>query len=371
MLFGRIEGAEHNQRHVRRQMRLGFLVGTVIALASGACAGDGAKPRDGSMELKEMATPAGSASWDGLEKPTAIKVAQDGSVYVADNGDGHMHVFDRDGQPIREFGAIGSGPGEYRNIRAFSVSANDVDIFDVTPTRFIKVSMQGTRPRTRPFPGSGDDQVVAFGDGSLVLASTARWAVPSRPGTPAWPLARIVDSLGTIVADIGEREAAANPFVGHIRNFVLPAGSQDGEFVWLAYLNSPDVLLYSTADKSTKRIARTLPFVWTRLANDFMPSMLAPQPGRPTIPPFDVITYGIDADADGRAFVLTALESSQLANGEPTAMAVDVIDSRFPESLLRLKLHGYHTHLAVSPHGDRLYLLNATTGVILMYEVPK
>ncbi len=352
-------------------MRLGFLVGTVIAVASGACAGDGARMRDGSMELREVVTTAGSASWEGLEKPTAIRVAQDGSVYVADNGDGHMHVFDRDGQPIREFGGIGSGPGEYRNIRAFSVSANDVNIFDVTPTRYLKVTTQGTRPRTLQFPGSGDDQVAAFGDGSLVLASTARWAVPPRPGTSAWPLARIVDSQGSIVADIGEREAAANPFVGLIRNFVLPAGSQDGELVWLAYLNSPDVLLYTTADKSTKRIARALPFAWKRLPNDFMPSMLAPLPGRPTIPPFDVITYGADADADGRAFILTALESSQLANGEPTAMAVDVIHSRFPEALLRLRLHGYYTHLAVSPHGDRLYLLNATTGVIRMYEIPK
>ena len=185
----------------------------------------------------------------------------------------------------------------------------------------------GYAPQDDGIPGIGGRQVGAFGDGSLVLASTARWLAAS-PRHLGMALGKILTHRG-VLSLTSVSGKLGKPVRRPDRYSVLPWGSQDGELVWLVYLDSPDVLLYTTADKSTKRIARALPFAWKRLPNDFMPSMLAPLPGRPTIPPFDVITYGADADADGRAFILTALESSQLANGEPTAMAVDVIHSRF------------------------------------------
>jgi len=309
--------------------------------------------------------------WPGLLKPVAIQVAEDGLVYVADRGDGKVRVFSAEGAPVREFGSVGDGPGEFRNIRNLVVTGATVSIFDSKPTRVLRLSLSGAFQSSVTVNAFGDEMISGLGEDRLLFASSGRWASPPVAGEAPRPLVRIVDTAGTAVGGIGRRVRVASPFASHIINFVVPAGTRDGKFVWLARLNSPEVLLYRTATEAIETIPRTLPFRHRQIAEDFTPASMKPAPGKPFVAPFDAITYGVAADREGRAYILTALESSQAAAGEPGKMAVDVITPGNPSKVRRFSVSGFYSTLAVTLDGRRIYLLNPATGEIRLFSVPR
>lgn len=305
--------------------------------------------------------PASSASWAGLKAPATIHVATDGSVYIADNGDSKIRVYDPFGKFLREFGGFGGGPGEFGIIRDIVVSKKVVNVFDATGTRFLRLGTDGTYETAITISGMGDETVAALGGERIIMASSARWSLPTSSAQDAWPLARVLNADGSIAFDVGNRTPISNPFAAHIKNFVLPAGTADGRFVWLAFLNSPDIVLYSVQDGVTRRIERTLPFRWKSIPDDFTPSATPPEPGKPFNPPFDAISYDIATDTAGRAFVLTALQSSREAGGQPAKMGIDVLAADDTVAR-RFEVEGYFTHLGVSPDGGIIYLLDSSSG---------
>lgn len=325
----------------------------------------------GADVLNELTSSTSTSAWQGLLKPATLHVAEDGSVYIADNGDARIRVFDDQGTPRLDFGGFGSGPGEFGVIRDFTLSNESVNVFDATGTRFLRLSRSGEYMAAVETSGLGDESIASLGNDRIIVASSARWSMPASAGEGDWPLARVMDLQGTTVLDIGERTPVANPFASHVLNFVLPAGSRDGRFVWLAFLNSPDVVLYSVAGGTMRRISRELPFRWQRIPENFVPSSERPEPGKPFIPPFDAITYDVDVDQSGRAYVLTALESSRAASNEPRVMGIDVLSPDSSTAPRRYRVDGYYTHIAVSPDAKRIYLLDSSRGVLRQFQGPQ
>lgn len=337
----------------------------VASVAIGCSASDESTRAASLIEINASET-GGSPRWSGLIKPVALEVGPDGSVFIADNGDKRVRVFDPDGAPLREFGGEGNGPGELGNIRDLSVADSTVRIFDGPGSRVVRYSSTGRYLGSSSLPGVGDETISGSGD-DIVMASSARWSLPRRAGSDPWPLAMVLSPEGTVVSNVGSRQSRSSPFAGHIANFVLPAGSRDGSLVWLAYLNGPDVLLHSRADGSTRTVTRDLPFQWRTIPNDFMPSATPPAKGEPKMP-FDPITFGIAVDGRGRAFVLTALEASGASGGEPQSMAVDVISPDSTAMVRRLRVSGTYSEIAVSRDGERIYLLDPSRGILKVFE---
>lgn len=350
-------------------MKIATLVSAIVALV--ACGGSPEPTIAEVGVLNELSAPSTIGAWRGLIKPEALAVAEDGLVYVADNGDSKIRIFDHDGSFQRELGGLGSGPGEFGTIRGLIVFSNSLIVFDGMGTRFFRLSLAGEHQAAVATSGVGEESVAGLGGDRIVVASSSRWSMPAPAGAGAWPLARVLDTNGAPVADIGDRAVLPNPFAAHILNFVLPAGSSDGQYVWLAYLNNTDVLLHSMSDGSIRRISRSVPFRWKRMPADFMPSANPPEPGKPFIPPFDAISYGVVTDRTGRAYVLTALESSRESGGQPQVMGIDVLNPDSTEIVRRYRVNGYFTHIGVSPDARRIYLLDSSRGSLHMFEGPQ
>lgn len=119
-----------------------------------------------------------------------------------------------------------------------------------------------------------------------------------------------------------------------------------------------------------RRIQRELPFQWEPMPAEYTPVGMT-EPGATFIPPFDVISFSVAADNLGRAFILTGMATSRNAAGEPDEMAIDVIspDSTVPRR--RFTFDGFASHLAVSPDGERIYLLDEHNGTIRTFTEPE
>lgn len=345
--------------------------GLCIAAFVVACGGE----RDDStvsaevLELKPVSSAADS--WAGLLNPVSIRVGRDSAVYVADNSDSRIHVFSEDGEPLRTFGGAGAGPGELDRPRDVVPLVAGTVVFDAVGSRFHLFDVRGGFVGRTAFSGVGDESVAGIGDDALILASSARWSLPAPSSRGPWPLAAIVNTAGGTVEEIGERVAVQSPFAAHIRNFVLPAGSPDGRYVWLAYLNSPRVLLYDRQRKISRIIERELPFTWTEIPETYLPQTAPSKPGERAVPPFDAVTYDVAVDAGGRAYVLTALESSVSAGGQPTRMAVDVVSPDEAVAPQRFEVAGHYSRIGVAPDAGRLYLLDPNTARLSTFEVPQ
>lgn len=314
----------------------------------------------------EVTLRPGSA-WGGLEAPSVIAVAATGDVWIADGGDGRIHRFDAEGTPKHTFGGTGDGPAEFRHVRAIAMRGDTANVFDANTTRYVRFSLDGAFLGAAEFAGSVDEQIAGLGPDKFVVASNVRWSMPPQPGATPWPLARVVDSAGRRLADIGIRDVQPNPLVASIANFMLVSGTGDGRFVWLAFLNRPEVFQYSVDARELRRVDRSLPFSWQPLSGDASPAALVSKGSQPPRLPFDVVTYGIASDKAGTAYVLTALESSQIS--EPTKMAIDIILPLDGSPVHRLPVDGHYSHIAVSPGGEVVYLLDASTGMLQSFMV--
>jgi hypothetical protein len=305
-----------------------------------------------------------TAPWSGLLHPIQIAVGDDGRVYVADDGDKTVKVFDASGRPVGTLGRKGSGPGEFEAIQDIAVVNRAVYVFDPKLDRILRFPDEGGQA-TAISDVSGDF-ISALGQDRLVMANDPRWSMPAI-GREAWPLLLVTDLTGTLLARVGERQPTKNPFVDRIANFVLPAGTRSGDWIWLAYLNDPTVRLQKSDGTASREIRRPMPFDWKRIPDDFRPTlaMMAPAAKRPALP-FDVLSLGIDTDTTGRAFVLTALGPHD-AKRVPALLGVDVL-TLTDTLLVRYRVPGLATHIAVSPAGDRIYLLDEPSAVLTVYE---
>lgn len=83
---------------------------------------------------------------DFYERFGTVEVDADGAgnIYVLDNGNTRVQVFDAKGQPLRSLGREGDGPGEFRMPRCLSVNAGgDFAVFDMGQGRVTVIDAQG------------------------------------------------------------------------------------------------------------------------------------------------------------------------------------------------------------------------------------
>jgi DNA-binding beta-propeller fold protein YncE len=307
------------------------------------------------QQLVELPALAANMGWLGIFKPVMIRVGADGAVWIADNDDGKVHVFDSTGVALRELGGPDRG---IAFITDFAVLEESVIVLD-SSRHLTRLSLSGAPLNVAQ--SSGYEQTLAsFGHDKVIMASSAQWTAKVPKGRGSWPLARITSARGDSLRELGRADWIENRYVSHINNFVLPSGSPGGEVLWLAYLNSPKVIAYFEHDTSSYQTERPIPFDWKRMPATFVPTAGVRRP------PFDGISYSIASDSAGNAYVLTAL-ASRNARNEPGAMSVDVIAPRGVRPLRRLIFDGNATHVAVSAHGNRIYLLDTHRGTVRMF----
>lgn len=358
-------------RTVVRFLRYTFSGRTVCVLARGAVAffaamssSCGSAPHvvpesePGAIPLVELSRVDGRATWQGLTRAVNMRVGSDGRVWIADNDARAILVFDSVGAPL---GRAGS-EAHLGFMSDFVVLDSSIVVLDTART-LSSLSLAGSSIGRRR--DIGYEQVLGvFGADKVLMASSVRWTGPERNGMRPWPLVRMVTSTGDSLLEFGRRSPAANPFVAHITNFAMPAGSGNKPYVWLAFLNNSDVVLFGANGRLARRIARTIPFDWNAIPASFVPRSGARRPV------FDGISYSVASDTSGTAYVLTAL-GPLVRRGEPSSMGVDVlsIDSRVP--LKRFGFTGTATHVGISPSGSRLYLLDTHHNTVRTFVGPR
>lgn len=323
----------------------------------------GAGPKTSSN--RDLEAVDASDAWEGLLRPLDVATDHQGRVYVADAGDFTVKVFDADGHRVQSFGREGIGPGEFKSIQNIVVLGDTLVAFDAKLRRLALWRSTGAFLRFIVMEG-GEDYIGGLGTDRILLSGSPEWSLPA-PSGRAWPLLRIMNIEGDSTIDIGGRRSYGNPFVNHIRNFVIPVGTPDGEWIWMPYLNDTVIHLVSVSTGETRIIPRGSAFEWQRLPEDFAPEKSYARPGKNSIPPFDVVTLDAAVDAMGRLYALTALESSRNEDGVPGRVAVDVLEVQ-DTAYTTLHVPAPATHIAVSPTGDHVYLLDSHTAKLYHYR---
>jgi hypothetical protein len=74
----------------------------------------------------------------------AIKISSDGRIYILDAGNFRVVVFDKNGEFLFQFGARGSGPGEFNQAWDMALDAEgNVYVLDVSARRIVKFNPDG------------------------------------------------------------------------------------------------------------------------------------------------------------------------------------------------------------------------------------
>lgn len=335
-----------------------------LCLAALAC-GDGRRDAGG-KSLREIVPDGTVAAWSGLLHPVVVDAGPDGRVYVGDQGDMTVKVFGPRGRRLGTVGGQGRGPGELARVGEVEVSAGEIGVLDARRRAVVRFDTAGGEIGRLDLTGL--EEAFSYVGGDLALASSPAWSLPPPGGERAsWPLVRVTDTSGRALWEAGERSRPESAFAAHIRNFVLPAGTPDGEGLWLAHLNGTAVSHFTGPGRTPLTIHRDLPFEWRRIPADFTPSpeLLAGEGGAGL--PFDAVTLDIDTDGAGNAFLLTALGPTGADPGlEDVPVAVDRVEAG---SLrwTRNRAPAPATDLAVSPDGRRIYLLHEPTARLRVY----
>lgn len=345
----------------------------VVALswsASGCSPSDHAASVAG-HRLTELVPPPGAGSrFEGLIRPVAIRSDPFGRIFVADAGDNTVKVFDSLGHYEFGFGGAGTGPGELP------------DVQDVLPGRASILVHLGAGRRIATYDTGGrflslstslwpEDSYARLGDSLIVTAADPAWARPSDPQDTAHrPLIAIAEVAHGIRHGVGTSDRRGTPFARHVRNYALLGGRWDGRGVWVAMLNDARIGYYDPADGRLQIWEREVPFRWRSIRLDYVPERHFPRRGGLPLPPFDPVTLSVAVDTNARFYMLTALGTVDNAEVAPSRLAVDVAKPGVRE-VERYLIDGTATHLAVSPSGAIMYLLDARSATVKMTRGPE
>ncbi len=90
-----------------------------------------------------------------------------GKVFLGDNGQKKIHVFDADGNYVDSFGREGSGPGEFQMIRKIITDDHQIHVFDVIH-RMVHVFKQDNLRHVRSISLTGDASQPQAGRGAMM-----------------------------------------------------------------------------------------------------------------------------------------------------------------------------------------------------------
>jgi DNA-binding beta-propeller fold protein YncE len=226
----------------------------VVLLLSGACGkketagagGTAAAGAPGSSPAAEPAAPAaapgpsiretaeaGRPAWDGLKTPSDIALDDKGRLWVADQGNSVIRVYDAAGAPLGGWGGRGSGPFGLQEMCGLAIKGDDLYVADTYHTGVEIFSLAGQfkakssaglfNPHDAAPAPDGKVWIADSGNNRLVV-SDADLSNPrpvgrsgAGPGEFANPGSLVVGSSGRVyVADIDNKrvqvlDAEGNP----------------------------------------------------------------------------------------------------------------------------------------------------------------
>lgn len=143
------------------------LLGTAVVAASSAPLMRDKPAQSGGYGFNAVLSLGGAEADDEsffYEKVGSIEVDSDasGNIYVLDNGNTRVQVFDSQGNYLRTIGSEGDGPGELRMPRALTVnSRGDVALFDIGQGRITVFDTNGEVLRDMLVQGAPNDVCLA------------------------------------------------------------------------------------------------------------------------------------------------------------------------------------------------------------------
>ncbi|MFN8546432.1 MAG: 6-bladed beta-propeller [Candidatus Eisenbacteria bacterium] len=153
-----------------------LLLAPMPSLAAGANMKQVDKPSgSGSYTLRstlELGGPNASDEAQFFEKLGRIGMGADasGNIYVLDNGNLRIQVFDKNGKFLRSFGHEGEGPGEFKMPGPFSVNGQgEIALFDLMTQRVSVLDAQGKLLRDK-IAERVVKSLQLLDDGTLILA---------------------------------------------------------------------------------------------------------------------------------------------------------------------------------------------------------
>lgn len=189
----------------KRQTMAGCLVGAALALLTAGPGGDVTSAYAADPPRKQADTPVhkGGYAFDvtlRLGGPDAVDAAQfyervartsvdadaRGNLYVLDDGNHRVQIFDPQGSFLRSVGSGGEGPGEFSMPRSISVNATgQFAVFDMGQQRISVFSAEGELLRDQLANGMIGDLVLRD-DGTVVVTGRGRVIAYDTQGKQTW-----------------------------------------------------------------------------------------------------------------------------------------------------------------------------------------
>ena len=195
---------------------------------------------------------------------TAIAVGADGNVYLLDAQLSVVHVFDGDGNFLREIGREGEGPGEFRRAGdMFLTGEGNVAVMQRMPGKIIQLTPDGDPLDNYPIPEGKDGSPLFLTNanraGNNLIVATREFIRGENAFKVREALLRI-DNSGNILTTYSERTKERN-----MANFVFNevedaepifAASNDGRVFMNTDFNAYQINVYDADGKLDRVIDR-------------------------------------------------------------------------------------------------------------------
>lgn len=223
--------------------RVHCLIALAFSMPAAAVAGQDGDCESCELRLREVARLGdrdGPGALHGIDG--VVRVDARGRFVVARSGGTELLVFGPDSRFIQQIGRPGDGPGEFR--RAASIvfgSGDSLYVFDNGQGRLSVFDPAFRLVRSTPVAPVPSPRIIALEDGQFVTALTVR--TPERVGYPL----HILDAEGTMSRSFGSLTREYGPGVQHSMSRALAAGA--GGIVWAANNFRYEITAWDTTNR--------------------------------------------------------------------------------------------------------------------------
>jgi DNA-binding beta-propeller fold protein YncE len=137
-------------------------------------------PLDAPWQQYDLRFGMGGKAFGEFENPSGLAVGSNGSIYVADTGNGRIDVFNWDGKPVAALGRLGNGEREFRHLCAVAAGSDGSVLGLDCETHWIK-RFSGSGRWLGNFGGpeqlTTPSGLAVAPDGSVVVADAGQQAI--------------------------------------------------------------------------------------------------------------------------------------------------------------------------------------------------
>jgi hypothetical protein len=199
-----------------------------------------------------------------------VRVNDRGQFVVAGSAGTELLVFDSIGDFVRVIGRPGDGPGEFRRAASIVFGREDsLYVFDNGQGRLTVYDPELQLARTTPVVPTPSPRIIALDDGRFVTALTVR--TPERVGYPL----HLVDPDGAIMKSFGSLTREYGPGIQQSMGRALAVGA--GGVIWAAHGFRYEIAAWDTTNAVRTRIDREPDWFPPRVDRTG-PSVGAPEP---------------------------------------------------------------------------------------------